>query len=98
MRLGRERPRKEAGPLRGFPAYGASMRLGRERPRKGLEAEVNEELGLGFNEAGARTPQKGAQLDRIECRHYLASMRLGRERPRKHAGAGRPRYMKPRLQ
>ena len=59
------------------------MRLGRERPRKrapcGRRARG---LRLGFNEAGARTPQKDRN-DNIRPSAVLASMRLGRERPRK---------------
>ena len=63
------------------------MRLGRERPRKGhLPGRRPQRLRPRFNEAGARTPQKGSGA----CRRFAvgdASMRLGRERPRKD---GRP--------
>ena len=84
MRLGRERPRK-AGE-RGFVALAqpASMRLGRERPRKVVCVMLRAWLGLSFNEAGARTPQKVFRELR-ERRNEPASMRLGRERPRKKA-------------
>ena len=37
---------------------------------------------IRFNEAGARTPQKGGKVFVLST-HNGASMRLGRERPRK---------------
>ena len=58
MRLGRERPRKRAAlqPRQMRPP--ASMRLGRERPRKVSGIDDSPYSDSGFNEAGARTPQK----------------------------------------
>ena len=83
MRLGRERPRKGGG-LRGLSRGGrASMRLGRERPRKTAEAQRAIFAAIRFNEAGARTPQKGRVFGAARPRLAAASMRLGRERPRK---------------
>ena len=60
MRLGRERPRKSVGLGLGHLAHIASMRLGRERPRKRTPAAPQTWTPSGFNEAGARTPQKGS--------------------------------------
>ena len=37
------------------------MRLGRERPRKGRRCPTAAPASSGFNEAGARTPQKAAR-------------------------------------
>ena len=59
------------------------MRLGRERPRKRHIGIYRIPTGLGFNEAGARTPQKEAGRRRDHLNPQVASMRLGRERPRK---------------
>ena len=39
------------------------MRLGRERPRKGSARYAPDSPSAAFNEAGARTPQKGARPD-----------------------------------
>ena len=58
MRLGRERPRKEGVAVVEVQELDASMRLGRERPRKRAAAARVAEAHVGFNEAGARTPQK----------------------------------------
>ena len=67
MRLGRERPRKENHPDAGEPLRFASMRLGRERPRKAGPGRDWRAEPAGFNEAGARTPQKarGTPRERI---------------------------------
>ena len=62
------------------------MRLGRERPRKSAGAGGGSVCAArGFNEAGARTPQKGPQASAWSRPPDRASMRLGRERPRKAA-------------
>ena len=59
MRLGRERPRKLEIVGGDTDDDYASMRLGRERPRKDRKiVEIDHRLD-SFNEAGARTPQKG---------------------------------------
>ena len=58
------------------------MRLGRERPRKVTVILNSRSEVYGFNEAGARTPQK-ARLAAADAAAAAASMRLGRERPRK---------------
>ena len=61
------------------------MRLGRERPRKVLLLGGDRRHIRRFNEAGARTPQKGRKTPRTAPLPPRASMRLGRERPRKGA-------------
>ena len=59
------------------------MRLGRERPRKTAHICGTGRTLPGFNEAGARTPQKGWRNLVVASAQTMASMRLGRERPRK---------------
>ena len=68
MRLGRERPRKRSARRRARYITNASMRLGRERPRKTSIAVAEEAHELCFNEAGARTPQKGQYRWALEPR------------------------------
>ena len=43
---------------------------------------------FGFNETGARTPQKAFRAHDLNQPQDPASMRLGRERPRKDDGTG----------
>ena len=72
MRLGRERPRKRFGPSRSRNSpISASMRLGRERPRKFVRDPYTGAAKAGFNEAGARTPQKGTLIARIRKKSAL---------------------------
>ena len=62
MRLGRERPRKDAwNDWINLEAI-ASMRLGRERPRKVFVCRRDVRGLPRFNEAGARTPQKARRM------------------------------------
>ena len=63
------------------------MRLGRERPRKEFTVATGaSSIFNAFNEAGARTPQKGGKPDAPRRADPRPSMRLGRERPRKEGG------------
>ena len=88
MRLGRERPRKAGVLALRDCQRRASMRLGRERPRKTSTTSSLWRWAAGFNEAGARTPQK-AWIEWVNFVSVIrASMRLGRERPRKHPRDG----------
>ena len=83
MRLGRERPRKDAQEKTNRNGDRASMRLGRERPRKRGRPGRRQAAVCRFNEAGARTPQKVPLRAPAPGSSRSASMRLGRERPRK---------------
>ena len=95
MRLGRERPRKREHTKQDSCRNKASMRLGRERPRKSATPGQHHAGSYGFNEAGARTPQKFHGKQEPDMKLIAASMRLGRERPRNVAAILRARTRPP---
>ena len=59
------------------------MRLGRERPRKAFDGVWGVPRRGPFNEAGARTPQKGASADRPRPRKTGSFNEAGARTPQK---------------
>ena len=82
MRLGQDCPR-EVTALSGphWPGH-VSMRLGQDCPRESRKMLTGAGRNFGFNEAGARLPQRA-----LDCRTHhkefpMVSMRLGQDCPR----------------